>query len=356
MEAIARPYAQARDDHAIFAGLARCLGVEREFTEGRDVEGWLRQLYEQTRVAADAMGRRLPDFDTFWRIGEVDLPTSDDRGPVPAFRTDPAARPLETPSGKVELASPTIAAFGYEDCPGVPTWLEPTEWQGSERAGRFPLLLIANQPARRLHSQLDFGAYSSEGKLAGRETVRMHPRDAAARDIKDGDVVRLVNDRGACLAGAQLSDELMPGVIQMPTGSWYAPRLLDGLVTCLRGNPNAVTSDRGTSRLAQGSTGQHALVEVERYGGDPPEPEPHGPPSLVARFSAVEEEQVTDNPAAGRFTADDVHSWTGVPYLTPEQVAQIHSVEEFEPLARERTVPSVADYVAGWAGTGATRA
>jgi 4-hydroxymandelate oxidase len=68
----------------------------------------------------------------------------------------------------------------------------------------------------------------------------------------------------------------------------------------------------------------------------------------------VEEEQVTDSPAAGRFHADDVHSWTGVPYLTAEQVAQIHSVDEFEPLARERTTRPVADYVAGWAGSGAT--
>ena len=70
---------------------------------------------------------------------------------------------------------------------------------------RFPLHLVANQPATRLHSQFDFGATSLASKVQGREPVRIHPDDAAARGIADGDVVRLFNHRGACLAGAVLS-------------------------------------------------------------------------------------------------------------------------------------------------------
>ena len=57
---------------------------------------------------------------------------------------------------------------------------------------------------------------------------------------------------------------------------------------------------------------------------------------------------------SGAVRADDVRSWTGVPYLTPQQLSRVHSVEEFEALARERMTPSVYDYVAGWAGSGAT--
>ena len=49
-----------------------------------------------------------------------------------------------------------------------------------------------------------------------------------------------------------------------------------------------------------------------------------------------------------------IPSWTGVPYLTAEQVEGIESVEAFEPLAQQRMTPSVYSYVAGWAGTGAT--
>ena len=44
----------------------------------------------------------------------------------------------------------------------------------------YPLLLIANQPARRLHSQLDAGSYSQAGKVSGREPIRINPADAAA--------------------------------------------------------------------------------------------------------------------------------------------------------------------------------
>ncbi|NIP72913.1 MAG: hypothetical protein GWO16_07715, partial [Gammaproteobacteria bacterium] len=46
------------------------------------------------------------------------------------FRADPAAHPLGTPSGRIEIFSETIAGFGYDDCPGHPAWMEPLEWLG----------------------------------------------------------------------------------------------------------------------------------------------------------------------------------------------------------------------------------
>jgi biotin/methionine sulfoxide reductase len=95
------------------------------------------------------------------------------------------------------------------------------------------LQLIANQPATRLHSQLDFGANSQNSKIEGREPVRIHPRDATARGIGDGDIVRLYNDRGACLAAAVLSDALRPGVAQLSTGC-ASSRSRDSTVRCHR--------------------------------------------------------------------------------------------------------------------------
>jgi biotin/methionine sulfoxide reductase len=179
---------------------------------------------------------------------------------VRAFRQDPGAAPLPTPSGKIEITSATIASFGYEDCPGHPTWLVPSEGAGSLTMTRFPLQLVANQPATRLHSQLDFGATSQASKINGREPVRIHPQDAAARGIRAGDIVRLYNDRGACLAGAVLSEALRPGVVQLSTGAWYDPDD-PALETplCVHGNPNVLTRDIGTSRLAQGARDSSAL-------------------------------------------------------------------------------------------------
>ena len=196
-----------------------------------------------------------------------------------AFRRDPAAAPLPTPSGKIEIASATIAGFGYLDCPGHPAWLPPSEGAGSPTAARFPLQLIANQPATRLHSQLDFGAVSLASKIKGREPVRIHPEDAAARGIADGDIVRLYNDRGACLAAAVLSEALRPGVVQLSTGAWYDPDDPSAeKPLCVHGNPNVLTCDAGTSRLAQGCTGQLTLVEIERWDGPLPPVKAFDPP------------------------------------------------------------------------------
>jgi biotin/methionine sulfoxide reductase len=278
------PFGEARDDYEIFTGLAERLGLAEQFTDGRSPRQWLQYLYDSTRGALQERGIETPDFDQFWENGELALPTlTSDGGIVRAFRRDPDVAPLPTPSGKVEIWSQTIASFGYPDCPGHPMWLPPSEGAGSPAAARFPLQLVANQPATRLHSQLDFGATSQAAKVSGREPVRINPHDAAARNIRDGDIVRLYNDRGACLAGAVLSDALRPGVIQLSTGAWYDPddpaaeRPL-----CVHGNPNVLTRDTGTSRLAQGCTGQLSLVEIERFDGPPPPVKAFDPPPGAA--------------------------------------------------------------------------
>jgi biotin/methionine sulfoxide reductase len=149
--------------------------------------------------------------------------------------------------------------------------LEPAEWLGSERGKVYPLHLLSNQPRSRLHSQLDCGDVSRGAKVAEREPVWLHPDDAAARGISTGDVVRIYNDRGACLAGAVVTEAIRPGVLQLATGAWFDP-LNPAEIGSLdkHGNPNVLTLDKGTSKLAQCSVAQTVLVEVERFDGEPP--------------------------------------------------------------------------------------
>ena len=276
MHRVVPAYAEARDDYDIFSALAERLGIARRFTEGRSAREWLRHLYEPTRRALLERGAVAPEFDEFWETGELVLPTLPwDGGILRAFRRDPVAAPLATPSGRIEIASAKIAGFGYPDCPGRPTWLPSTEGPNS----RFPLQLIANQPATRLHSQLDFGATSLKSKIKDREPVRIHPQDAAARGIADGDIVRLYNDRGTCLAGAVLSEALSPGVVQLSTGAWYDPEdpAADNPI-CVHGSPNVLTRDAGTSKLAQGCAGQLTVIEIERFDGPLPPVKAFDPP------------------------------------------------------------------------------
>ena len=275
------PFEQARDDHAICAGLAERLGVRERFTEGRSPREWLRHLYDGLAQQLAAAGEMAPSFEAFWEAGELTLPTvSDSEGWIRRFREAPAAHPLTTPSGKIEVYSETIASFGYPDCPGHPAWLEPDEWLGAERAQRFPLQLVSNQPVGRLHSQLDFGAASLETKIDGREPVRINPADARDRRITNGALVKVHNDRGACLAVARLTEAVRPGVVQMATGAWYDPVPLPGepYPVCVAGNPNMVTRDIGTSSLAQACTGQLCLVQVSRLDGAPPAGHGYDPP------------------------------------------------------------------------------
>jgi biotin/methionine sulfoxide reductase len=176
------------------------------------------------------------------------------------------ANPLGTPSGRIEIFSETITGFGYDNCPGHPVWLPPKEWHSAKAAERFPLHLISNQPSTRLHSQLDDAKLSRESKVAGREPVLINSIDAASRRIENGDTVRVFNDRGACLAGAVLSSDVLEGVVQLASGAWYHPEAYatPGSLD-LHGNPNMLTRDEETSFVSQGPSAQSALVEVERF-------------------------------------------------------------------------------------------
>ena len=122
----------------------------------------------------------------------------------------------------------------------------------------------------------------------------MHPDDAAARGIADGDIVRLFNERGACLAGVRVTDGIRRGVVQLADRRLVRPGRprRTTMPLCVHGNPNVLTRDVGTSGLAQGCTGQLTTVQVERFTGNLPpiqayDPAGHGRRRIGRRSSAV---------------------------------------------------------------------
>jgi biotin/methionine sulfoxide reductase len=275
---------EARNDFDIFRALAGRLGYEAAFTEGRDEMGWCQWIYDRFRTGAARKGVDLPGFQQFWAEGYVALPPPTREFVLfEEFRADPERHPLRTPSGKIEIASQEIAKLGYDDCPAHPAWIAPAEWLGSAEAKDFPVHLVTNQPATRLHSQMDAGPVSAAGKVAGREPIRISAADATSRRIRDGDVVRVFNDRGACLAGAIVDDGILPSVAVMATGAWIDQS--DG-ETERHGNPNVLTLDIGTSRLTQATSALTALVEIERWAGPLPPVRALTPPELVGADGA----------------------------------------------------------------------
>lgn len=284
MHQIVKPRFEARDDFEIFADLADHLGRHHQFTEGRNQRQWLACIYEPTRAALRVKGYEAPSFEEFWEMGELQMPLSQRPGAVRSFREDPARYPLKTPSGKIEIFSETIESFGYQDCRGMPRWFEPAEGVTDEASLNFPLQLIANQPPGKLHSQLDFGDVSLSTKHNGREIVRINPADAQKRSINNHDLVRVFNDRGACLAVAVITNDIRQRTAQISTGAWLTPSPdSNANIMCLHGNPNVLTRDKGTSQLAQGSSGQLCLIEIDRWYEGAPWIDPYQPPKISSR-------------------------------------------------------------------------
>ncbi len=256
MPALIPPVGEARDDFDIFRGLAKRMGQEDAFAEGRDAAEWLEHLYAQFQSQNPDVA--VPALSDLKAQNWVELPISDvgKEAPLKAFRDDPVANPLGTPSGKIEIYSQTIAGFGYDDCLGHPAWLPPMEWIGN--AEDYPLHMVSPQPSDKLHSQLE--AALADDPEARPTRLEIHPDDAAVRGVEEGSLVRVFNARGSTLARAHLSEAILPRVVALPTGAWFSPGS-NGVDQ--QGNPNVLTRDVGTSRLGQGNTAHSALVEVE---------------------------------------------------------------------------------------------
>lgn len=268
MQKAIEPIGSSRTDYDIFRSLSERLGVEREFSEGRNEMDWLRFLYEATRTdCLERLGLELPDFDTVWEIGWTKVPSRSNFTIYSDFRADPVKAPLPTESGRILLVNETIAKLGFDDCRGHPSWIEPAEWLNDEALSSGDLFhLISRQPPGKLHSQLDDERESVVTKDNGRERVALHPNDGARLGISDGDIIRLWNARGQVLASASFNDAICERVVILPTGSRYTPADGSDNALDLTGNPNVLTLDKGTSRFGQGCAAHTCLVHVELVG------------------------------------------------------------------------------------------
>jgi len=277
------PRGQSRDDYWIFADLSRRLGFETAFTEGRTADEWVHHLYAEWRARLAAQDISIPSFEDFWATGIVPLPQTGERVVLLSeFRNNPQTHKLDTPSGRIELFSSRIAEFGLKDCPGYACWMEPHEWLGANAAKRFPLHLISDQPKNKLHSQLDHSPNSQSDKIGGREPVTINDQDACTRGIRNGDLVRVFNARGACIAAAVPSADIRPGVVRLSTGAWFDPDSWshEGPMLEKHGNPNVLTADVAASSFSQGCAAQTCLVEIEKWTGPVPNLTAYELPSL----------------------------------------------------------------------------
>ncbi|ACA87790.1 trimethylamine-N-oxide reductase TorA [Shewanella woodyi] len=292
MQKMVEPLYESLSDFEIFTRFAAVLGKEKEYTRGMSEKDWLVKLYNDCK-AANAGKFEMPDFEGFWKEGYVYFGEGKPWTRHADFREDPEINPLGTPSGLIEIFSRKIAQYGYDDCPGHPTWMEKAERShGGPGSNKFPVWMQSCHPDKRLHSQMcESAEFRETYAVKGREPVYMSPADAKQRGIKSGDIVRVFNDRGQLLAGAVVSNNYPQGVIRIQEGAWYGPVGADGSkeggakvgALCSYGDPNTLTMDIGTSKLAQACSAYTCLVDFEKYKGKVPE---------VSSFSGPIETQI----------------------------------------------------------------
>lgn len=261
----------AKDDYQIFTDLCKAYadGLAEAYTDGGKTEmDWIKEFYEGAASAVNAntaLGIQMPSFEQWWEKNEptefYETPESAAYVSFEDFRNDPVLEALGTPSGLIEIYSDTIAAMNYKDCGAHPMWFEPVEWLGmKDKSAKFHLLSL--HPLDRLHSQQSNTSNRKRYAVADREPVLINTEDAKELGIKQGDLVRVYNARGEILAGANVSGDIMRGVVQIFEGAWYDPNA-EGL--CKNGNPNVLTIDLPTSELANGNIAHTALVNIELY-------------------------------------------------------------------------------------------
>ncbi len=258
---VIKPRFECKTIYEMTSELAKRLGVEQQFTEGRTREEWMRHLYAQSREAIP----ELPTFEEFRKQGI--FKKRDPQGhhvAYKAFREDPQANPLTTPSGKIEIYSQALADIAATRelpegdvidplpiyTPGFESYQDPLNKQ-------YPLQLTGFHYKSRVHS-----TYGNVDvlKAACRQEMWINPLDAQKRGIHNGDKVRIFNDRGEVHIEAKVTPRMMPGVVALGEGAWYDP---DAKRVDKGGCINVLTTQR-PSPLAKGNPSHTNLVQVEK--------------------------------------------------------------------------------------------
>lgn len=255
------PLGEAKSIYDICAGVANELGVKEAFTEGRTQYQWLEKLYTESRKAIPELP---PTLEEAYTMGVYKRYFPENHIAYKAFRDDPEANPLPSPSGKIEIYSPRLAELAetWTLLPGqaitaLPEYIPNPEGAISPERKEWPLQLIGHHYKQRTHST--YGNCWWLQEVAPQE-LWINPIDAKARGIEFGDRVKVFNGRGVSFVKAKLTPRIMPGVVSLPEGAWHTPNAA-GEDT--NGCVNVLTKLLPTA-LAKGNPHHTNLVQVEK--------------------------------------------------------------------------------------------
>ena len=245
---IVEPLDERRFEFEWLREVAERLGLAEEFSCGHtDYREWLRGIYEDYRTSD------MPSYEEFKKEG---IYIFKDAPRVIAFEAQrKGEKPFETPSGKVEIYSPTLEEMEDVRIPAVPGYVEVKEGPG--KSEKYPLQLIGWHTKGRAHS---VGFNNEKLRAKYPQVLWMNPKDGAARGLQAEDLVEVWNDRGRMVVPVLLTEEIIPGVVAIAEGAWYES---DSQGRDVSGSINVLTSQEPTP-LAKGNPQHTNLVEVKR--------------------------------------------------------------------------------------------
>ncbi len=282
------PLYESKSDYEIFSALADKMGFKDDYTEGNSEEDWVKKQFDSSSLP------EYISFQDFKKKGYFVVPIPEDYSPTPALRWFSEGRDCDTPdpnpkkntekskelgtySGKIEFVSQSLAKHlpDDEERPPMPRYIPSWEGHTSELAKKYPLQLISPHPRFSFHTHYDAHA-PWLGDIPGHrifkdgyywQTIRIHPSDADARGIKNRDIVKMYNDRGAVLGIAQVTERMRPGVIHSYASSAkYDPIEPGNPYSVDRGGcVNLLTSSRMVSKNAPGIAPNSCLIEISRW-------------------------------------------------------------------------------------------
>ena len=282
------PLGESKSDYDIFTALAYKMGFGDEYAEGKTQADWVK-----TMVESSSLPKHIP-FEEFKEKGYYIVPIPKDYEPTPALRWFYEGKPCNTAdnnpkkntgkagevgtfSGKIEFASQSLQQYlpNDDERPPVPHFIPSWEGHTSELSKRYPLQLISPHARFSYHTHHDAHCewlWDIPGHRIVKDgypyhTTRINTMDAAERGIKDGDIIKMHNDRGAVLGIALVTDRLRPGVLHSYQASGIYDPLEPGKAgsTDRGGCVNLLTPSKMVSQNVPGQASNSCLVEITKW-------------------------------------------------------------------------------------------
>jgi trimethylamine-N-oxide reductase (cytochrome c) len=288
------PLGESKSDYEIFLELSKKLGLSALYSEGMSEFDWVKRLFDASDlpkviswkkflnkgyyvVPAPKEDRRFPtSFRWFAEGRRKDVP---ELAPLPGGYTGEYGMGLQTQSGKIEFDCSSLERFAPDD-PERPTMTKYIpSWEGHhtrELYEKYPLQLISPHPRFSFHTHNDAkDSFVNDVKdhrvlIDGYYywIVRINPKDAQERGIKEDDLVKVFNDRGAVICAAQVTERIRPGTVHsFESSAKYDPVGEPGYSADRGGCINQLTSSRTIIKKSHGVASNSCLVQIEEWKG-----------------------------------------------------------------------------------------